>query len=78
MEPVLCELEPFNLGILYDFSLGGCEELLQKRRQVLGGEEALCHPQQGGVMTLSILPSADKRRNATSHGLNVPCCAVLV
>lgn len=58
---MLCELEPFNLGVLHGFSLGGSEELLQKRRQVLGEEEALCHPQQGGETALSILPSADKR-----------------
>lgn len=36
MEPVLCEFEPFNLRILHGFSLGGSEELLQKRGQVWG------------------------------------------
>lgn len=36
MEPMLCKFEPFNLGILHRFSLGGSEELLQKRGQVWG------------------------------------------
>lgn len=36
MEPMLCELKSFNLEMLHGFSLGGCEELPQKRGQVWG------------------------------------------
>lgn len=36
VEPTLCKFEPFNLGVLHGFSLGGSEELLQKRGQVWG------------------------------------------